>query len=161
MSVAEMTAIAQYLTFTLAEETFALEISRVKEVLEYTTITRVPRTPDFMLGVINLRGNVVPVVDMRVKFGIEQAEKTVNTCIIITEVSIAGETTALGVLVDSVQEVLDIEEEKMEPPPRIGMGFNTDFIRAMGRRDSGFVIILDTDRIFSADELAVVTASSN
>jgi purine-binding chemotaxis protein CheW len=133
----------------------------VKEVLEYTTITRVPRTPGFMLGVINLRGNVVPVVDMRVKFGIEQAEKTVNTCIIITEVSIAGETTALGVLVDSVQEVLDIEEEKMEPPPRIGMGFNTDFIRAMGRRDSGFVIILDTDRIFSADELAVVTASAN
>jgi purine-binding chemotaxis protein CheW len=161
MSVAEMTAIAQYLTFSLAEETFALEISRVKEVLEYTTITRVPRTPGFMLGVINLRGNVVPVVDMRVKFGIEQAEKTVNTCIIITEVSIAGETTALGVLVDSVQEVLDIEEEKMEPPPRIGMGFNTDFIRAMGRRDSGFVIILDTDRIFSADELAVVTASAN
>ncbi|MBI5142463.1 MAG: purine-binding chemotaxis protein CheW [Nitrospirae bacterium] len=161
MSVAEMTSIAQYLTFTLAEETFALEISRVKEVLEYTSITRVPRTPDFMLGVINLRGNVVPVVDMRVKFGIPQVEKTVNTCIIITEVSIAGETTALGVLVDSVQEVLDIEEDKMEPPPRIGMGFNTDFIRAMGRRDSGFVIILDTDRIFSADELAVVAASQN
>jgi purine-binding chemotaxis protein CheW len=114
-----------------------------------------------MLGVINLRGNVVPVVDMRVKFGIPQVEKTVNTCIIITEVSIAGETTALGVLVDSVQEVLDIEEDKMEPPPRIGMGFNTDFIRAMGRRDSGFVIILDTDRIFSADELAVVAASQN
>ena len=96
---------AQYLTFRLGEEVFALDIAQVREVLDYTAITRVPRMPEFMRGVINLRGSVVPVVDLRLKFGMAMTERTVNTCIIIAEVAIGGERTLLGALADSVQEV--------------------------------------------------------
>lgn len=145
---------AQYLTFTLGEEIFALDIGKVREVLDYTTITKVPRTPDFMCGVINLRGNVVPVVDMRLKFGMAATVKGVNTCIIIVEVTVDDETTVLGALADSVREVIDLEQEQIEAPPRIGTRLNIDFIRGMGRHGEGFVMILNLDRIFSADELA-------
>jgi purine-binding chemotaxis protein CheW len=146
----------QYLTFTLDDEVFALDIGKVREVLDYTTVTKVPQTPDFMRGVINLRGNVVPVVDMRLKFGMESTEKTVNTCIIIVEVAVDGETVILGAMADSVQEVLDLEADQIEPPPRIGTKMRTDFIRGMGKRDEQFIIILDIDRIFSGEELAAV-----
>ena len=149
-----VTETAQYLTFTLNNEVFALDIGKVREVLDYTTVTRVPRTPEFMCGVINLRGNVVPVVDMRLKFGMSATEKGVNTCIIIVEVKVDEETTVLGALADSVQEVLDLEPEQVEPAPRIGTRLNIEFIRGMGKRDEGFVMILDVDRVFSADELA-------
>src|SRR5512136_159595 len=108
----------QYLTFKLADEVFALDIGKVREVLDFTTVTKVPQTPDFMRGVINLRGNVVPVVDMRLKFGLSLTEKTVNTCVIITEVNLDGEGTVLGAMADSVQEVLDLEQGEIEPPPR-------------------------------------------
>ena len=150
------TETCQYLTFTLADEVFAIDISEVREVLDYTSVTKVPRTPDFMRGVINLRGNVVPVVDMRLKFDIPAAETTVNTCIIIVEISVDGEKTILGARADSVQEVLDLEPGQIEPPPRIGTRLNTDFIRGMGKRGDQFIIILDIDRVFSADELAAV-----
>jgi purine-binding chemotaxis protein CheW len=109
-----------------------------------------------MRGVINLRGSVVPVIDMRLKFDMPRTEKTVNTCIIIAEVSLDGETVILGALADSVQEVLDFEPEQIEPAPRIGTKLRTEFIRGIGKRDNHFVMILDIDRIFSADELAVV-----
>jgi purine-binding chemotaxis protein CheW len=145
---------AQYLTFTLDEEVFALDIGKVREVLDYSTVTRVPRTPEFMCGVINLRGTVVPVVDMRLRFGMSATVKGVNTCIIIVEVKVDEETTVLGALADSVQEVLDFEPEQIEPAPRIGTRLNIEFIRGMGKRDEGFVMILDVDRVFSADELA-------
>jgi purine-binding chemotaxis protein CheW len=145
---------SQYLTFTLAEEVFALDIGKVREVLDYTTITKVPRTPEFMCGVINLRGNVVPVVDMRLKFGMPATEKRVNTCIIIVEVTVDGETTVLGALADSVREVLELEPEQIEQAPRIGTRLNIDFIMGMGKQGDGFVMILNIDRIFSADELA-------
>ncbi len=156
MSQTEITETTQYLSFKLDEEVFALDIWKVREVLDYTEITKVPKTPDFMKGVINLRGGVVPVVDMRLKFGLPEAEKTVNTCIIIIEVTVDGETTLLGVLVDSVQEVLDLEPGQIEPAPRIGTRLRTDFIKGMGKRDNCFLMILDIDKIFSADELAVV-----
>ena len=120
MSVAEILETTQYLTFKLEDEVFALDIAKVREVLEYTTVTKVPRTPDFMCGVINLRGGVVPVVNMRLKFGMPDAEKTVNTCIIIVEVKLDGETTVLGALADSVQEVMDLEPDQIEPAPKIG-----------------------------------------
>ncbi|MEN6483854.1 MAG: chemotaxis protein CheW, partial [Syntrophobacteraceae bacterium] len=110
----------QYLTFRLDREVFALEISKVREVLDFTNITKVPQTPDFMLGVINLRGSVVPVVDMRLKFGMSATETTVNTCIVIVEIELDGEKTILGALADSVQEVIDLEADQIEPPPRIG-----------------------------------------
>jgi len=156
MSVNGTMETTQYLTFRLDEEVFALDICKVREVLDYTTITKVPRTPDFMRGVINLRGSVVPVVDMRLKFGMLESEKTVNTCIIIAEISMDGETTVLGALVDSVQEVMDLEPDEIEPSPRIGTKIRTDFIRGMGKRDSRFIMILDVDKIFSFDELTTV-----
>jgi len=157
MNDAGLTECTQYLTFNLAEEVFALDIGKVREVLDFTTVTRVPQTPDFMRGVINLRGNVVPVVDMRRKFGLAATEKTVNTCVIITEVSVDGESTVLGCMADSVQEVLDLEPGQIEPPPRIGTKLNTNFIKGMGKRDEQFIMILDVDQVFSADELALVS----
>jgi purine-binding chemotaxis protein CheW len=151
VAIMEMT---QYLTFKLADEVFALDITKVREVLDFTTVTKVPRTPDFMRGVINLRGSVVPVVDLRLKFGMTRTENSVNTCIIITEVTVDGDTTMLGALADSVQEVLDLEPGSIAPAPRIGTKLRTDFIKGIGKQNDRFVIIVDIDRVFSADDLA-------
>ncbi len=156
MAVADIMETTQYLTFKLDDEVFALDISKVREVLDFTTITKVPRTPEFMRGVINLRGSVVPVVDLRLKFGMTKTENTVNTCIIIVEVTVDEETTVLGALADSVQEVLDLEPGHIEPAPKIGTRLNTEFIKGMGKRDNTFIIILDIDKIFSVNELAEV-----
>lgn len=155
MSVAAITETTQYLTFKLEDEVFAVDISQVREVLDFTSITKVPRTPDFMRGVINLRGSVVPVVDMRLKFEMSKTEQTVNTCIIIAEINLDGEKIILGALADSVQEVIELEPGQIEPPPRIGTRLNTEFIRGMGKRDENFIIILEIDEIFSSDELAI------
>lgn len=154
-ATAEVTEATQYLTFRLGEEIYALDISKVREVLDFTTITKVPRTPEFMRGVINLRGSVVPVVDLRLKFGMTLTERTVNTCVIITEVSVDNDTTILGVLADSVQEVMDLDPSQIEPAPKIGTRLRTEFIKGMGKRDDAFVILLDIDRVFSSDELAL------
>jgi len=153
---AEMTQTTQYLTFKLGDEVFALDITKVREVLDFTTVTKVPRTPEFMRGVINLRGSVVPVVDLRLKFGMSKTENNVNTCIIITEVTVDNDTTILGALADSVQEVLDLEPGNIAPAPKIGTKLRTEFIKGMGRRDDRFIIILDIDKVFSVDELALV-----
>ena len=155
MNGTAITATTQYLTFELAEEIFALEISKVREVLDFTTVTKVPQTPDFMLGVINLRGAVVPVVDMRLKFRLEKADTSVNTCIIIVEIEVDGEATVLGAMADSVQEVLDLNPDQIEPPPRIGTRLKTKFTKGMGKKDNQFIIILDIDKVFSVDELAI------
>src|SRR5512136_1454219 len=149
----------QYLTFKLRDEVFALDIGKVREVLDFTSVTKVPQTPDFMRGVINLRGNVVPVVDLRLKFGMQMTEKSVNTCVIIAEVQLDGESVQLGAMADSVQEVLDLEAEQIEPPPRLGTKLNTDFIRGMGKHNDQFIIILDIDKVFSAEELSEVNGS--
>jgi purine-binding chemotaxis protein CheW len=146
----------QYLTFKLDEEVFALDISQIREVLEFTAITKVPRTPEFMRGVINLRGNVVPVIDLRLKFAMTRTERTISTCIIIVEVNVEKETIVLGALADSVQEVIELESTQIEPPPKIGTRLNTDFIRGMGKRNDEFIIILDIDRVFSEEELEMV-----
>ncbi len=155
MSVASITETGQYLTFKLDEEVFALDISKVREVLDFTKVTKVPQTPEFMLGVINLRGSVMPVVDMRLKFGLSKTEPTVNTCIIIVEIELDGEITMLGALVDSVQEVMELDPDQIEPPPRIGTRLNTKFIKGMGKHGEGFLIIIDIDKVFSMDELAM------
>jgi purine-binding chemotaxis protein CheW len=146
----------QFLTFKLGDEVFALDISKVREVLDFTTVTKVPRTPEFMRGVINLRGSVVPVVDLRLKFGMTRTESSVNTCVIITEVTVDNDTTILGALADSVQEVLDLEPGSIAPAPKIGTKLKTEFIKGMGRRDDRFIIILDIDKVFSSDELSLV-----
>lgn len=143
----------QYLTFVLADEVFALEIGKVREVLDFTTTTKVPLVPEFMRGVINLRGKVVPVVDMRIKFGLEGTPQGVNTCIIIVEVNMGDGAMILGALVDSVQEVLDILPTQIEPAPSIGTSLNTDFINGMGKHNDEFVILLNIDNVFSRVEL--------
>jgi purine-binding chemotaxis protein CheW len=146
----------QFLTFLLGDETFSLEITRVREVLDYTIITRVPRTPDYLQGVINLRGSVVPVIDLRLKFGMQAISVSVNTCIIIVEVTVNGEGVVLGLLADSVQEVIELEGGSIQPAPRIGTRLDTGFIKGIGRQDERFIIILDIDRVFSHDELDLV-----
>lgn len=151
-----ITEVTQHLTFMLDEEVFAIDISKVREILEFTKVTKVPQTPDFMCGVINLRGSVVPVIDLRLKFGMTAAEKTVDTCIIIVEVELDGEVTVIGSLADSVQEVFEFDAGQIEPTPRIGTKLNTDFIKGMGKRDNEFIIILDIDKVFSTDELSVL-----
>jgi len=156
MAMTETTEMTQYLTFKLADEIYALDIGKVREVLDLTAITKVPRTPEFMRGVINLRGSVVPVVDLRLKFGMAMTERTVNTCIIITEVTVDSETTVLGALADSVQEVLELDPGSIAPPPKIGTRLRTEFIKGMGKRDDRFILILDIDRVFSTEELAMV-----
>ncbi|UFS68784.1 chemotaxis protein CheW [Geomonas sp. RF6] len=157
MATETTTETTQFLTFKLEEELFALDIGKVREVLDFTTITKVPQTPDYMRGVINLRGSVVPVVDMRLKFGLAGAEKTVNTCIIIVEVALDGETVVMGAMADAVQEVLDLPPDHIEPAPRIGTKLDTDFIRGMGKHGEEFIIILDIDKVFSSDDLARLT----
>ena len=151
----------QYLTFTLDGENFATQISLVREVLEYDQITSVPRTPDYMLGVINLRGSVVPVVDMRLQFGVAAQEPTVDTCIIIVEVQIDGEPLVLGALVDMVQEVIDLRADQIEPAPTLGTRVNTQFIQGMGKVDEHFVIVLDMEQVFSFNQLLDLTQTSN
>ena len=153
MTVAGITETVQYLTFKLADEVFAFDVAKVREILELTSIAKVPQTPDYMRGVINLRGSVVPVVDLRLNFGMQSTEKTVNTCIIVVEVNLDGETIILGVLADSVQEVVEMEPDHIEPPPQLGTKLKTTFIKGMGKVDNNFVMILDIDKVFSTDQL--------
>jgi purine-binding chemotaxis protein CheW len=157
--VIEATNVQPYLTFKLGAEVFALEVSKVREVLDFTTITKIPRTPEFLRGVINLRGSVVPVVDLRLGFGLDSVDPTVNTCIIVVEVIMAKETIIVGALADAVEEVVDIDAADIQPPPRLGSAIETDFIQGMGKRDNGFLMILNIDRIFSASEVAQVVES--
>ena len=156
MSVLSINGTRQYLTFRLGDEVFAIDVANVREILEYTTVTKVPKTPDYMKGVINLRGSVVPVLDMRQKFGMEGIQKTIDTCIVVVEVSYDSEEIVIGALVDSVQEVFELEAENIEPAPRIGTHVKTEFIKGMGKKDDRFIIILDSSKVFSAEELAQV-----
>ncbi|MDD2852304.1 MAG: chemotaxis protein CheW [Desulfuromonadaceae bacterium] len=156
MSISTITETTQYLTFKLDEEVFALDVAKVREILEYTTVTKVPQTPDFMRGVINLRGSVVPVIDLRLKFGMTATEQSINTCIIVAEVDMEGETILLGVLADSVQEVNEMEPAQIEAAPHIGTRLNTDFIKGMGKQDGNFVMILDIDKVFNSEELSYI-----
>jgi purine-binding chemotaxis protein CheW len=156
MSVAEIAETTQFLTFTLGEDVFAIDVMMAREIMDVCDVTRVPQTPDYMLGVINLRGSVVPVINMRLKFGMDDVELTRDSCIVVVEVDVDGETVVVGALADSVREVLDLEPSQIEPPPRIGTRLNTEFIKGMGNLDDRFVIILDINRVFSIEELALV-----
>ncbi len=144
----------QYLTFKLSDEVFAVDVAKVREILDFTPATKVPGTPAFMRGVINVRGNVVPVVDMRLKFGLSETEKTVDTCIVVMEIVVDEDTTVLGALVDSVQEVFELEPSQIELPPRIGTRWQVEYIKGIGKRNSELIIILNIDRVFSDQDLA-------
>ena len=149
-----------YLTFALAQETYSVDVSKVREVLEVTNITKIPQTPDFMRGVINLRGNVVPVIDMRTKFDMEKTDNTINTCIVVMEIEVNNEKIILGALTDSVKEVIELDSNQIEAAPHIGSTLKTEFIKGMGKHEEEFVIILDIDKVFSVDDLEMVNQST-
>ena len=138
-----------------------MDVAKIREILDFTLATKVPGTPDFMRGVVNVRGNVVPVVDMRLKFGLSITEKTVDTCIVVMEIAVEDDKTVLGALVDSVQEVFELEANQVEPPPRIGSRWRTEFIKGIGKRNDELIIILDIDRVFSSTELGVIQETSD
>jgi len=140
---------------------FALHVGQVREILEFTHMTRIPQTPDYMRGVINLRDKVVPVIDMRTKFGLPTVAETVDTCIIIVHVQIEDEATMIGALVDSVQEVLELSPDQIEAPPRMGARLKTEFLHGMAKVEEHFAMILDIDRVFSSDELAMLQQSAS
>lgn len=146
----------QYLTFALGDEVFALETGSVREVIELVPVTRIPKTPPFMRGVINLRGHAVPVVDLRIKFDMPKAQDTVNTCIIIVDVEVEGESCYMGAIVDSVREVFEMTSDQINPPPRMGTSIRADFIRGMGKQNEEFIMILDIGKVFSPEELQVL-----
>ncbi len=161
MATKGVTKINQFLTYILDEEVYAFDIARVREVLDSGDITKVPKMPEFMRGVINLRGKVVPVVDLRLKFGMTETEQTVDTCIIIIDVTLDGETSILGAMADSVKEVLNLTVEQIEEAPKIGTRLNTEFIKGMGKKDNDFIIILDVDSVFTSEDLTIVQGTEN
>jgi purine-binding chemotaxis protein CheW len=146
----------QYVTFSLSQELFGVEVSRTREILSLTPVTRVPQTPEYLLGVINLRGQVVPVVDMRLKLGLSAGDETEDTCIIVVDVQVDGEVITVGALADAVREVMDIRTDQIEPPPRLGTRLQTEFINGMGKVDEQFMILLNIDQIFNSEELVLV-----
>lgn len=150
----------QYMTFKLGNELFAIGVAQVREVLEVSQVTKVPTAPAYMRGVVNVRGQATPVVDLRLKFGLPAAPDTVHTRIIVMELDLDGEATVLGGVADSVHEVIELEPGNIDPPPRIAMRWRTDFIEGMGKRGDDFIIILDINAVFSTEELALVGESS-
>lgn len=143
----------QYLSFSLDSELFAIGVAGIREIIDYTDTTRIPRMPDYMRGVTNLRGSVVPVIDLRMKFGLGRVERTIDTCIVVLEIPVEDETTTIGALVDSVREVFELDAAAIEPPPRIGGKLDTGFMLGMGRVGEQFVILLDPARVFASEEL--------
>ncbi len=152
MSAKDTAERRQYLSFGLAGNDYAVGILQVKEILQYETVTRVPSVPPSIRGVINLRGAVVPVVDLAVKFGLPATPVTKRTCILIVEAALGGERTVMGVVADAVREVLELGPEEIEPPPSFGTQVRVDFLVGMGRAGKGFVLLLDLDRVISAGE---------
>jgi purine-binding chemotaxis protein CheW len=148
-----ITETRQYMTFRLGDELFAIDVAQVREVLEIAQITRVPTAPECMRGVVNVRGQATPVVDLRLRFGLVEGSDTVHTRIIVMELELDGEATVLGGIADSVHEVIELEPGSIGPPPRIAMRWRTEFIQGMGKRGEDFIIILDVNAVFSADEL--------
>ena len=143
----------KYLTFALGQEEYGLEILKVREIIGYIDVTAVPQTPHDVRGVINLRGQVIPVVDLRAKFGMETSDVTEETCIIVVETAHAGRKFNTGIIVDHVQEVLDIGVQQIEEPPQFGGSVNTDFILGMAKVGESVKILLDIDRVLAGDSL--------
>jgi purine-binding chemotaxis protein CheW len=144
----------KYLTFSLAGEEYGIGILKVKEIIGMMSITMVPQTPVYLKGVINLRGKVIPVVDLRIKFGMEPIEYNERTCIIVVEISGEARTIHMGIVVDSVSEVLNIKAADIEETPNFGTQLNTEYILGMAKSSGGIKILLDIDRVLSAEEIA-------
>jgi len=150
----------KFLTFLVANEKYGLEILKVREIIEMMDVTSVPTTPAFVRGVINLRGKVIPVVDLRLKFGMEAKENTQRTCIIVVNLARTAQEMTMGIIVDEVSDVLDIDQDQIEPPPFFGVNIRTDFILGMGKVDQKVVMMLDIDRVLSEQEIALVESSA-
>ena len=150
----------KYLTFELGNEVYGLEILKVQEIIGIMTVTRVPRTPEFVRGVINLRGKVIPVVDLRIKFGLQSADDTERTCIIVVQVTKQDTTVTMGIIVDEVSEVLDIAAKQIEPAPEFGTEIETNFILGMGKVDKKVIMLLDVDKVLSGGEIEMVSKMS-
>jgi purine-binding chemotaxis protein CheW len=142
-----------YLSFRIGIETFAANVINVLNILEMTKITKVPKAPAYMKGVINLRGSVLPVIDSRLKFNLEESEFTTNTCIIVLELHTGSEPIIIGTIVDAVKEVIEIEDNIILPPPSIGTSYKTNFLKGMYKSDEGFIMILDAEKVFASDEI--------
>jgi len=145
-----------YLTFTLSEEVYGLEILKVQEIIGMMNVTKMPRTPHFIRGVINLRGKVIPVMDLRLKFGMEAQDDTDLTCIIVVKVQSADDIITIGLIVDAVSEVVDIAGEQIEPPPSFGTSVDTTFLLGMGKIGEKVVMLLDVSRVLTSGELELV-----
>jgi len=143
----------QYLTFLLANEEYAIGILKVKEIIEYDTVTTVPKTPKWVRGVINLRGAVVPVVDLAIKFGLELTPVAKTTCIVIVETQFESQNTTIGILVDAVSQVMELATEDLQPVPEFGTRVKVDYLLGMAQLGNKFALLLDVDKVLSTDEL--------
>jgi purine-binding chemotaxis protein CheW len=149
----------QHLTFSLGKDLFAISIGHIREILQFESLTEVPLTPAFVRGVLNVRGAVVPVIDLSVRFDRPPTQVAKRTCVVILEVPSADERVVLGVLVDQVNEVLELQKDAIEPAPSFGSSVRPDFVRGVARRESGFTIVLDVSHVLSVAELAGLTGA--
>jgi purine-binding chemotaxis protein CheW len=145
--------VQQYLTFMIGGEEYAISLLKVKEIIEYDIVTQVPKTPEWIRGVINLRGSVVPVIDLAVKFRQASSVAGKLTCIVITEVQSGDEAAVMGIMADSVRQVIDLKPQDVEPPPAFGTRVKVDYLLGMARSGKKFCLLLDTERVLSSDEL--------
>lgn len=143
----------QYLTFGLGDEIYGLQILKVQEIIKIPEVTRVPRTPEYVRGVMNLRGKVIPVIELRTKFGMDTTEDTTRTCVIVVQIASEGQTVTMGIIVDEVSEVLDVSANQIEPAPSFGASVPTEFILGMGKVGDKVVMLLDVDRVLTNTEL--------
>jgi len=152
--------INSYLSFKLGDDEFAAHVGKVLNILELVKITPVPKSPEYMKGVINLRGAVLPIIDTRMKFGMSPTQFTQNTCIVVMEILMEKDTIQLGALVDSVLSVVEIEDDQIQPPPSLGSKYKSEFILGVAKVEEKFIMILDMDKVFSSDELILVMDST-
>lgn len=150
-----------FLSFRLGDESFAANVGKVLEILEIPKITKVPRSPTFMRGVINLRGNVLPVIDTHAKFGLPAKDDTVNSCILVLSIEMEGKEITLGTIVDAVQEVMEIDENSIQPLPSVGAKYKTEFIEGMVKKEDQFIMVLNIDLLFSANEAILLDEITN
>jgi purine-binding chemotaxis protein CheW len=149
-----------YLTFKLGDEEFGAHVGQVLNILEMTNITQVPKTPEYMKGVINLRGSVLPVIDTRIKFGLPETEYTSNTCIVVMDLNLNGDIVNIGAIVDEVLSVIEIEDHQIEPPPGIGDQYRSEFIYGMAKVDEKFIMLLDMQKVLSNQEMADISSKA-
>jgi purine-binding chemotaxis protein CheW len=160
MTESALTLESQYLTFMLGKECFALDITSIREVLEFSSSTAIPNMPEYMRGLINIRGRAIPVIDLKTKLAMGQTGQSVNTCVIITEIKGKNQTLLIGALVDAVEEVFDLDPKDIEPAPQIGNKIDTAFIKGIGKSGEHFMILLDIDEMFKESQIHAVDATS-